>query len=52
MKNRCFSNAARNHKLEGVKIKLCDDSSVLVLSKKVILKWVGVPDFWEGQVGK
>ena len=23
MKNRYFSNALRNHKLEGVKIKLC-----------------------------
>ena len=33
MKNRYFSNAPRNHKLEGVKIKaLCDDSSVLLLS--------------------
>ena len=29
---------------------LCNDSCILVLFKKVILKWVGVPDFWEGQV--
>ena len=50
MKNRSFSNAPRNHKLKGVKIS--DDSSVLVLFKKVILKWVGVPGFWEGQVEK
>ena len=53
MKNRYFSNAPRNHKLEGVKNKtLCDDSSILVLFKKVILKWVGVLNFWEGQVEK
>ena len=26
---------------------LCDDSSILVLFKKVILKWVGVPVFWD-----
>ena len=45
MKNRYFSNAPRNHKLEGVKIKLCDDSAIHVLFKKVILKWVGVPNF-------
>ena len=51
MKNRYFSNALRNHKLEGVKNKtLCDDSSILVRFKKIILKWAGVPDFWEGQV--
>ena len=30
----------------------CNDSSILVLFKRVILKWVGVPDFWEGQVKK
>ena len=29
---------------------LCDDSSILEFFKKVILKWVGVPNFWEGQV--
>ena len=53
MKNRFFSNAPRNHKLEGVKTKfLCDDSSVLVLFKKVILKWVGVPGFLGGTGGK
>ena len=53
MKNRYFPNAPRNHKLEAVKNKtLCDDSSIHVLSKKVILKWVGVPDFWERQVEK
>ena len=46
MKNRSFSNAPRNHKLEGVKNKtLCHDNSVLVRFKKVILKWVGVPSF-------
>ena len=50
MKNWYFSNAPRNHKL-GVKNKtLCDDSSILLLFIKVILKWVGVLDFWEGQV--
>ena len=43
MKNRSFSNAPRNHKLEGVIIELCD-SSVLVLFRKVILKG------WECQV--
>ena len=43
MKNRYFSNAPRNHKLEGVKIKLC----VMIV---LFLYWVGVPDFWEGQV--
>ena len=31
---------------------LCDDSSILVLFKKVIYKLVGVPNFWEGQVEK
>ena len=25
---------------------------IVLFSKKVILKWVGVPDFWEGQVEK
>ena len=35
MKNRYFSNAPRNHKLEGVKNKtLCDDNSIYVLFKK------------------
>ena len=30
---------------------LFNDSSILVFSKKkVILKWVETPDFWEGQV--
>ena len=28
----------------------CNDSSILVLFKKVIFKWVGVPHLWEGQV--
>ena len=50
MKNRYFSNAPRNHKLQGVKIKLRDDSSIHVTFKKVIWKWVGVANFWEGQV--
>ena len=36
MKNRYFSNAPRNHKLEGVKIKLC--VMIVLFSKKVILK--------------
>ena len=27
-----------------LKKSLCNDSSILVLFKKVILKWVGVPD--------
>ena len=30
----------------------CNDSSILVLRRKVILKWVGVPNFLEGQVEK
>ena len=29
---------------------LCNESYILVLFKKVILKWVGVPDFWDRQV--
>ena len=29
---------------------LCNNSSILVLFKKVIFKWMGVPDFWEGQM--
>ena len=29
---------------------LSDDSSILVLFKEVIFKFVGVPDSWEGQV--
>ena len=53
MKNRYFSNAPRNHKLEGVTIIFCEMIALfLYFSKKVILKWVGVPDFWEGQVEK
>ena len=53
MKNRYFSNAPRNHKLQGVKINFCVMIVLfLYISKKVILKWVGVPDFWEGQVEK
>ena len=35
---RCYNNT------------LCNDSSIVVLFKKVILKWVGVPHVWEGQV--
>ena len=31
---------------------LCDDSSILVLFKTVVLKRVGMPHFWEGQVEK
>ena len=31
---------------------LCNDSSIVVLFKQVILKWVGVPHAWEGQVEK
>ena len=31
---------------------LCNDSSILVCFKKVILKQVGVPDCWEGQAEK
>ena len=31
---------------------LCDDISILVLFRKVLLKWVGVPDFLEGAGGK
>ena len=36
MKNRYFSNAPRNHELEGVKKKLC--VMIVLFSKKVILK--------------
>ena len=51
MKNRYFPNAPRNHKSEGVKLNLFVMMvSIHVLFKKVILKWVGVPDLWEGQV--
>ena len=28
------------------------DSSILALFGKIILNWVGVPDFWEEQVEK
>ena len=35
-----------------LKYTLCNDSSILVLFKKVILKWVVGPDFWEEQVEK
>ena len=53
MKNRYFSNAPRNHKLEGVKINICVMIVLfIVFFKKVILKWVEVPDFWELQVEK
>ena len=45
--------------LEKTKISDCqnktlcdDDSSILVLVKNVIYKWVAVPDFWEGQMQK
>ena len=31
---------------------LCNDSSILAFFKKLVLKWVGVPDFWEEQVEK
>ena len=37
---RCYNNTSWN------------DSPILVLFKKVILKWVGMPYFWEGQVEK
>ena len=37
---RCYNNT------------LCNDSSILVLFKKAILKWARVPHFWEGQVDK
>ena len=30
----------------------CNDNSILVLFRKVILKWVGVPNFWKAQVEK
>ena len=47
MKNRYFSNAPRNHKLEGVKIKLFVMIVLFMNFSKIILKWVGVPDFWK-----
>ena len=51
MKNRYFSNALRNHKLEGVKINLCVMTvPFLYFLKRVIFKWVRVPDFWQRQV--
>ena len=31
---------------------LCDDSSIILIFRKVIYKWVGVPDFREGQAEK
>ena len=31
---------------------LCNDSYILVLFENVILMWVGVPNFWKGQVEK
>ena len=34
---RCYNNI------------LCNASSILVLFRKVILKWVGAPHFWEGR---
>ena len=53
MENRYFSNAPRNHKLEGIKIKLCVMIVIVMcFSKKATLKWMKVPDFWEGQVEK
>ena len=29
---------------------LCDDSSIRVLFKNVIYKWVGAPNVWEGKM--
>ena len=29
---------------------LCNDSSILLLLKQLIFKWVEVPDVWEGHV--
>ena len=29
---------------------MCNDRSILLLFKEIILRWVKVPDFWEGQV--
>ena len=40
------------HIYDAVTKKLCNHSSIRVLFKKVICKWVGVPDFWEGPSGK
>ena len=31
---------------------MCSDSPICLLFKTVIYKWVGMPDFWEGQVEK
>ena len=53
MKNRKIVkiNVSRNHRFQGLKFKgLCNDSSILVRFKKVILKMVGVPDGLEVQV--
>ena len=52
MKNRKFSNTSRNHKIQDVKIKLCNDSTIFVLFRKEILKRMEVPDFWKGTDGK
>ena len=37
-------------KLSGQSKPLYDDSSILILFRKVVLKWVRVPDFRERQV--
>ena len=43
-----LSNASRNNKFQSVKNKtLCNNSSILSLFRKVIFKWVGVPNFGE-----
>ena len=46
MKNRYFSNAPRNHKLEGVKIKLC--VKIVLFSQKSNFKVGGSARFSRG----
>ena len=40
------------HIYDAVTKNLCNHSSIRVLFKKVIYKWMEVPDFWEGPSGK
>ena len=52
MKNRYFSNAPRNHKLEGVKIKLCLMIVLSMYFQKSNFKVGGSARFLGGAGGK
>ena len=52
MKNRYFSNALRNHKLEGVKIKLCVMIVLFLYFSKSNFKVGGSARFLGGTGGK